>query len=191
MSIHPNAALLLRRIGLTDRIKTIGTPIAGLLLRTSQGERIDTSARRSSSVQSYNVHRAEFLKLLADAQPLRTLHLDHRLSQARETNGRVQLTFAHGATVEADLVIGADGIHSVVQREIGLKTYPSSEGITAYRGLIPRERVSWAKHRRQNVNVAWERPHFPVLSGVERPLDQHGRLCPDQSGVRGILDGSG
>jgi hypothetical protein len=26
------------------------------------------------------------------------LHLDHRVSQARETNGRVQLTFAHGAT---------------------------------------------------------------------------------------------
>jgi salicylate hydroxylase len=55
MSIHPNAALLLQRIGLTDRMKTIGTPIAGLLLRTSLGERIDTSARPSFSVQSYNV----------------------------------------------------------------------------------------------------------------------------------------
>ena len=145
MSIHPNAALLLQRIGLTDRMKTIGTPIAGLLLRTSLGERIDTSARPSFSVQSYNVHRAEFLKLLADAQPDGAVHLDHRLSQARETNGRVQLTFAHGATAEADLVIGADGIHSVVQREIGLKTYPSSEGIMAYRGLIPSERLSWAR----------------------------------------------
>ncbi len=145
MSIHPNAALLLQRIGLTDRIKTIGTPIAGLLLRTSQGERIDTSASPSSGVQSYNVHRAEFLKLLADAQPDGTLHLNHRLSWAGETNGRVQLTFAHGATVEADLAIGADGIHSVVQRDIGLKTYPSSEGIMAYRGLIPSEWLSWAK----------------------------------------------
>jgi salicylate hydroxylase len=145
MSIHSNAALLLQRIGLTDRIKTIGAPIAGLLLRTSQGERIDTSSSPSSGVQSYNVHRAEFLKLLADALPVGTLHLGHRLSRAGETNGRVQLTFAHRATVEADLVIGADGIHSVVQREIGLSTYPSSEGIMAYRGLIPSERLSWAK----------------------------------------------
>jgi salicylate hydroxylase len=32
-----------------------------------------------------------------------------------------------------------------VQREIGLKTHPSSEGIMAYRGLIPSERLSWAK----------------------------------------------
>src|SRR5215469_7108076 len=59
ISIHPNAALLLQRIGLTDRIKAIGTPIAGLLLRTSLGERIDASAPPSSSAQSYNVHRAE------------------------------------------------------------------------------------------------------------------------------------
>jgi salicylate hydroxylase len=145
ISIQPNAGLLLQRIGLTDRIKTIGAPNTGLLLRTSLGQLIDTAARPSSGVQSYNVHRAEFLKLLADAQPDCTLHLGHCLYQVRETNGGVQLTFAHGATIEADLVIGADGIHSVVQREIGLKTYPSSEGIMAYRGLIPSQRLTWAK----------------------------------------------
>ncbi len=145
ISIHPNAALLLQRIGLTERIKAIGTPIAGVVLRTSLGEPIDISGRPSTGVQGYNVHRAEFLKLLVEAQPDGTLRLGHCLSKASETHGRVQLTFAHGATVEADLVLGADGIHSVVQREIGLKTYPSSEGIMAYRGLVPSERLSWAK----------------------------------------------
>jgi salicylate hydroxylase len=141
ISLHPNAALLLERIGLTDRIKTIGVPIAGVVLRTSFGERIETSARP----KGYNVHRAEFLQLLAELQPNGTLHLGHRLSQARETNDRVQLTFANGAAAEGDLAIGADGIHSVLQREIGLTTYPSSEAIMAYRGLIPVERLSWAK----------------------------------------------
>jgi salicylate hydroxylase len=145
ISIHTNAALLLQRIGLTDSIKKIGVPIAGLLLRTSAGEAIDFSAGASSGVQTYNVHRAEFRKLLADAQPEGALHLGHRLSRASETDGRVQLTFANGATVETDLVIGADGIHSALQREIGLKTHPSSEGIMAYRGLIPSRRLSWAK----------------------------------------------
>jgi salicylate hydroxylase len=41
-------------------------------------------------------------------------------------------------------VIGADGIRSVVQREIGLQSRPTSEGIMAYRGLIPAERLPWA-----------------------------------------------
>ena len=144
VSIQPNAALLLQRIGLTDGIRKIGSAITGLLLRTSLGELINTSARTSTGVQGYNVHRAEFLKLLIDAQPEGTLHFDHRLSAAKETNGHVQLTFSNGETVDADIVIGADGIHSVLKRQIGLKTYPSSEGIMAYRGLIPTERLSWA-----------------------------------------------
>jgi len=42
-------------------------------------------------------------------------------------------------------VIGADGIRSVVQREIGLESRPASEEIMAYRGLLPAERLAWAK----------------------------------------------
>ena len=38
ISIHANAALLLDRIGLTNQIQAIGTPIAGLVIRTSVGE---------------------------------------------------------------------------------------------------------------------------------------------------------
>ena len=145
VSILPNATCLLQRIGLTGGIEKIGSPITGLVMRTSVGEVIYTSTTPSTGIQSYNVHRAEFLKLLADTQPEGTLHLGHRLSEARETNDRVPLTFSNGAIVNSDVVIGADGIHSAVQREIGLKTYPSSEGVMAYRGLIPTEKLSWAK----------------------------------------------
>jgi salicylate hydroxylase len=127
ISLHANAALLLERFGLENAIAKIGSPIAGLLLRTSGGEPIDISARPTSPIKTYNVHRGEFLKLLANAQPDGTLHLGHRLSKAVETNDRVQLTFANGATVEADLVIGADGIHSVLQRELGLQAHTSVE----------------------------------------------------------------
>jgi salicylate hydroxylase len=145
VSIFPNATILLQRIGLTDEIDKIGCPITGQVIRTSVGELINTRASPSTGVQSYNVHRADFLKLLANAQPEGTIHLGHRLSGASETNGCVRLTFSNGATVDADVVIGADGIHSTLQREIGLKTYPSSEGIMAYRGLISTEKLSWAK----------------------------------------------
>ena len=69
ISIQPNAVRLLERIGLIDRIKAIGTPAAGWLMRTSIGEPIDISALPASSVQSFNVHRAEFLRVLADLQP--------------------------------------------------------------------------------------------------------------------------
>ena len=44
VSIHPNAARLLKRIGLDDQLRKIGSPISGITLRTSQGEAITTSA---------------------------------------------------------------------------------------------------------------------------------------------------
>jgi salicylate hydroxylase len=145
VSINPNATMLLQRIGLEDGIAKIGCRITGLVMRTSAGELTEQSARPSTGVQAYNVHRAEFLKLLVSALPEGTLHLGHRLSAAEEEIDRVRLTFANNATVTADVVIGADGIHSVLKRLIGLQANPSSEGIMAYRGLIPIEKLAWAK----------------------------------------------
>jgi salicylate hydroxylase len=74
-----------------------------------------------------------------------TVNLGHRCIRLKEDGDRVHLSFANGASAEADVVIGADGIRSVVQREIGLESRPASEGIMAYRGLLPAERLAWAK----------------------------------------------
>ena len=102
VSLFPNAALLLQRIGLADGIEKIGSPITGLVIRTSLGELISTSARPRLVSRATMFIVLNFLKLLADAQPEGTLHFDHRLSAASETNGRVQLTFSNGVTVDAD-----------------------------------------------------------------------------------------
>ncbi len=150
ITLSPNAALLLNRIGLAERLKNINSGTPSLTLRTSRGEVFATSPRPAAPPpsggggQGYMVHRADLLNLLVDAQPAGTLHFGHHCIGAKETGDRVRLTFASGATADADMVIGADGIHSVVQRGIGLETRPTSEGIMAYRGLIPTERLAWA-----------------------------------------------
>jgi salicylate hydroxylase len=150
VSLHPNAARLLKRIGLDAALEKIGSPIRGMTLRTMQGESITTAAGPATpsfagSDQAYNVHRAEFLKLLFDAQPRGSVVLGHRCVGLQESGDGVRLSFANGAAATADIVIGADGIRSVVQREIGLQSRPTSEGIMAYRGLIPAERLAWTK----------------------------------------------
>src|SRR5262245_44525707 len=145
VSIYPNAMMLLQRIGLARGIEKIGCLITGQTMRTSAGELINESANPSSGIQGYNVHRAELLKLLFTAQAEGTLHLGHLPLEAREDNGQIRLTFSNNATGTADVVIGADGIHSALQRAIGLNTNPASEGIMAYRGLIPIDKLSWAK----------------------------------------------
>jgi salicylate hydroxylase len=151
VSIHPNAARLLKRVGFEDQLRKIGSPITGITLRSSQGEAITTPEGPATPAFSadvgvgYNVHRADFLNLLFSALPRGTVNLGHRCIQLKEDGDRVHLSFANGASAEADIVIGADGIRSVVQREIGLESRPTSEGIMAYRGLIPADRLAWAK----------------------------------------------
>jgi salicylate hydroxylase len=147
VSIHPNAVRLLKRIGLQDWLENISTRSVGLSLRTSRGESVATP-RASADNETYQVHRVELLDMLNDAQADAVVRYDHHCIGVRETADGVWLSFANGVTARADVVIGADGIHSVVQRAIGLATHPTSEGIMAYRGLVPSERLSWAKDLR-------------------------------------------
>ncbi|WMT74312.1 FAD-dependent monooxygenase [Bradyrhizobium sp. Ash2021] len=147
ISIQPNAARLLMRIGLRDRIENIGTRSVGLSLWTSRGEPVPTPPASADS-PSYHVHRVELLDMLNDAQAAGAVRFGHHCTGIRETDRGVGLAFANGVTADADIVIGADGIHSIVQREVGLTTNPTSEGIMAYRGLIRSERLSWAKDLR-------------------------------------------
>src|ERR1700743_3443200 len=150
VSIHPNAARLLKGIGLDDQLRKIGSPIAGIKLRTSQGDVITTPDGPATPTFSpdggrgYNVHRADFLNLLFAALPKGTVNLGHRCIKLDEDGDRVRLSFANGVVTEADLVIGADGIRSVIQREIGLLSRPTSEETMADRALVPAERLTWA-----------------------------------------------
>jgi salicylate hydroxylase len=149
ISLNPNAALLLRRLGIEKRLADIGTPMSGLNVRTAQGELVAAappiatpSLARPDIGHGYNVHRADFLRLLVDMQPEGTLHLGFRCTRVQESEGGVQLKFANGAATHADCVIGADGIHSIIRRDLGVETRPLSEGIMAYRGLASSKRLS-------------------------------------------------
>jgi salicylate hydroxylase len=55
---------------------------------------------------------------------------------------RVEVQFHNGATTDADVVVGADGIHSTVREAIlGLES-PRFSGHVTYRGLVPAARVA-------------------------------------------------
>lgn len=147
ISIHPNAATLLKRAGLCDALEKISTRSRGLTtLRTSRGESVP---RPPSSVvmQSYLIHRVELLDMLLGAMK-GAVRFGHRCISVDETEVGPRLIFANGSVHDADVVIGADGIHSMVQRAIGLVSRPTSEGIMAYRGLAQSERLSWAAELR-------------------------------------------
>jgi salicylate hydroxylase len=138
LSIPPNALILLKRSALCDDIEKITTRSQGLTRRTSRGEPISPG---SPTVLSYQIHRVELLEMLLGVVkgPVR---FGHRCMAVEDTQTGARLTFANGAVCDADVVIGADGIHSMVQRQIDLTAHPTSEGIVAYRGLVQSQKLS-------------------------------------------------
>ncbi len=71
------------------------------------------------------------------------------------------MQFGNGARADADLMIGADGIHSNVRGALFGAEQPRYSGGIAYRGLIPAERV-----RHLDIEVAtqiWMGPHGHVV----------------------------
>ena len=85
------------------------------------------------------------------------VHLGHRCAGFTTRGQQVTLTFENGETANADLVVGADGIHSVLREKLFGPDAPTFSGHVAYRGLVPYERV--AALQLEPTMTAWLGPH--------------------------------
>lgn len=73
-------------------------------------ERQDTMAR---------FHRAHLQQILLESLPERaTLHLSKGVASVQVQSDRVRLAFTDGTTFDADMLVGADGIHSAVRKTL-------------------------------------------------------------------------
>jgi salicylate hydroxylase len=89
------------------------------------------------------MHRADLLQLLVDRLPAGIVHTGHRCSGFEQDEHRAILRFENGREAEADVVVGADGIHSTLQGYVVEPSKPIFSGSIAYRGVIPAASVEW------------------------------------------------
>jgi salicylate hydroxylase len=74
--------------------------------------------------------------------PAECIHTGHKLVGLEQKGERVVAAFDNGQRVEADALIGADGIHSRVRAALYGPEKPRFTGCVAWRGLVPAERVA-------------------------------------------------
>lgn len=150
LTVGGNALRALDQIGVTDAIDRLCKPSPGVVLRHYQtGEVIrssnaDDPQRRSAGGAFTQIHRADMQSVLTDAvrlYPTITLLLDHALTGITQSDGKVTARFAHGQTIEADALIGADGIKSFVRDKCFETTPAKFTGNVAWRLLLPLSRV--------------------------------------------------
>ena len=114
------------------------------------------------------MHRADFVDFLAAALPAGIVHTGHRAVGFEQDGDVARVTFANGASAEADVVIAADGIHSELRPHVFPPSKPVFHGSLAYRGLVPLERMpDWPMDRWQTwLGTAKHFLAFPVRHGT-------------------------
>ncbi len=145
VAIATNGSRILTRLGLGDAVAAVAGPVTHYQFRTWQAQPIagePSTLSFGDPARTWFLHRGDFQKVLAEALPADALQLGRSCVDAVEHRAGVRVQFADGTTADADLVVGADGIHSRLQGKVTSPAEPVSEGIMAYRGLIPAERVS-------------------------------------------------
>ncbi|MGH8765100.1 MAG: FAD-dependent monooxygenase [Burkholderiales bacterium] len=124
--------------------------------------------RRLYGAHCYVAHRADLLALFQRALPREQLRLDHRCVGVAQDENEAQLTFAGKTKVKADVVIGADGIHSAVRPLLAPDVEARFSGLCAFRCLVPADRAPAMALR--PVQSLWLGPgrhfvHYPISGG--------------------------
>jgi len=148
IQMSPNATRILLRFGLGPALAATGVkPIAGHMRRWADGRTIQRSAMGAEMEAAfgapyYHFHRADLLAALSQGLPPERLHLRQRFERAIDHGDKVEIAFADGTGASADLLIGADGIHSAVRSLLFGPEHPDFTGCIAYRGLVPAARLA-------------------------------------------------
>jgi salicylate hydroxylase len=142
INVSPQAIRVLRALGLGDRIAAVANVAPGVLTRDMHsGAPLDyrdqaaVTARFGAPLCTF--HRADLLDALASGVDRGRLHLGHRLVGFEQKGANVELSFGNGATHSAELVIAADGVHSLARRILYGRDNPLYTGQMVWRALLP------------------------------------------------------
>jgi salicylate hydroxylase len=139
VSLAPNGLRMLERLGVGEGIRRAGARYAEARLRLFDGRAVAHEPYQFAVPgQNVGIHRADLLALLAGQLPPGTVRTGHRCTGFGQDARGATVVFADGTAATADVVIGADGIHSVLQGFVVAPAEPVFSGVVAYRGLVPR-----------------------------------------------------
>ena len=119
----------------------------------------------------FMLHRGDLHAMLVEAvQRCKpgAIHLGHRCTGFAQDGAGVELRFEDHPAVRGDVLIGADGLHSIVRKQLYGAAVPRFTGQVAWRGLVPMDQLPDSQRRMIATNWIGPRAHvtcYPVHRG--------------------------
>jgi salicylate hydroxylase len=143
VAISPNAVKVLHGLGLTAALRTVGVVSDSMDSRDWQtGALLGRVPLAEAAVERwgapfYHLHRADLHDALRAALGDQHITLGARCVAVEQPTSTVELRFADDGEATGDLLIGADGIHSVVRDHVAGPDRPIWSRQISWRGLAP------------------------------------------------------
>jgi len=141
VQLGPNATSVLQLLGLGDQLADIGFAPELMRVLRWQDDAVLSERPLAEQMQEaygapyYTAYRPDLIELLAAAVPTGSVRLTSRVTAIDPR--RPEITLADGTRLRADLVVGADGIHSTVRGATVGDVPARFSGMCAFRALVP------------------------------------------------------
>ncbi|KAH8805104.1 hypothetical protein F5884DRAFT_859716 [Xylogone sp. PMI_703] len=150
MVLTPNALRVCARLGVYSKIRQIAFIHDGVDLVNINGDHLGTfvlGGEKDFGYPALRLHRSTVRKVILAEGESRGIEIKYNMrciSISESSNGsKANITFSGGEKVEADLVVGADGIHSLVRDYLSPeKSEPIFSGQMTIGGFVSRELIT-------------------------------------------------
>jgi len=121
ISLWSNGVKCLNYLGLTEQIQTLGGQMESLAYIDGLNDQIMTQfdltpLYKEVGQRAYPVARADLQQLLMETFGLENIKLGMKMTEIEDQSEYVGIHFADGSEIRADLLIGADGTHSITRQ---------------------------------------------------------------------------
>lgn len=147
IQLAPNCTRILDRLGVLPAVERVAFAPAGFEFRRWDDGRLLSQTPLGPGIAAtygapyLHVHRGDLVAVLADAVGADRVETGRRCTGVNHDGVGAQIHFADGGTARVDVVVGADGIHSVIREALHGPERAQFTGHVAYRGLVPSERL--------------------------------------------------
>jgi len=173
INLTPNAIKAFRALGIEAEVEAIGSGSEFQIIRSWKSGRLISRVRRGDFRKKFGapnltLHRVDLLNVLSGALKTTETRLGKRAVAVEQRARAAVARFADGSEIEADIVVGADGIHSAVRNSLFGADAPRFTGCICWRGMAPVDALP------RDINTAdgtmWMGPHghvvhYPVHGG--------------------------
>lgn len=142
ISIWPNGVKCLNYLGMKDALRALGGQMRFMAYKEyQQGQTMTRFSMdpliKSVGEQPYPVARAELQSMLLDTYGRDEVQFGKRVTHVEESADSVTAWFDDGTSATGDLLIAADGTHSVIRQHVlGYATERSYAGYVNWNGLV-------------------------------------------------------